>query len=171
MYKPGEETTYSRDEAVSAFTSFYEWLVKLYLPASALKYPPPGGWPEISPEYLAFLKKNDTVVDLLRHLPYIQRDEEFNPYQIYEKTSAVDYNGNYFRNTGVNYKNPVAAEPYNVETVLPSHVATIAKTAAGRDGYFFFLDTERGTMTMCDFQVGPKRATGLEQVCTKPSRF
>ncbi len=71
---------YSRDDVVSVLTSFYEFLVGLHLPASAIKCPPAGGWPDITPEYLAFLKKNDTVVDLIRHIPFIQRDDSFDPY-------------------------------------------------------------------------------------------
>ena len=158
-----KQPTYSRDEVVSTITSFYEWLAKLHLPASAIKYPPPGGWPYITPKYLAFMNKTDTVVDLLRHIPYIERDSEWEPYQIYEKTSVMDYTGEYFRKFSVACKNPHSADPMDVVTALPPHVATIANTSEGRDGYYFFLDTERGTMTMCDFQDGPD-PTELSQV-------
>lgn len=160
-----QSTTYSHDEIVSELTSFYEFLVGLHLPPSALKIPPPGGWPDLTPEYLAFLKKNDTVVDLMQHLPYIRQDQEYTPYQIYEKTCAVDYSGRYFQESATHVPpDPTMAEPIEEETTLPSHVMTLARTPGGRDGYFFFIDTERGTITMCDFQDGRPWPTKLSQV-------
>ncbi len=155
---------YSRDEFISEITSFYQFLVKLHLPSSAIKYPPPGGWPDITPQYLAFLKKNDTVIDLIQHIPFVLRDDNNEPYQIYEKTCAVDYNGRCFKTTAsFNKPSPHVADPLKEETILPSHVMTIANTTGGRDGYYFLLDTERGTITMCDFQIGPE-PTKLSQV-------
>lgn len=166
-----QSTTYSRDEIVSELTSFYEFLVSLHLPPSALKIPPPGGWPRITPAYLSFLNKNDTVVDLIRHIPFIRQDwdERDVPFQIYEKTAAVDYDGEAFRG-GLRYKHPSPdiAGPMEEETTLPAHVMTLAQTRGGRDGYYFFLDTERGTVTMCDFQVGRPSATELSQVGNHP---
>ena len=142
-YAHREKIMYSRDEAVSAITSYYEWLVELYLPSSALKHPLTGGWHKISPEYLAFVKKSDTVM--------AANSQHGDPCQIYEKISAVDYNGNYLRSIGVNYREPTAADPLEVETIIPSHVEMIAHTGSDRDGHYFFLVTERGTMTRCDF--------------------
>ena len=156
------QPTYSRDEVVSALISFYEFLVGLHLPAPAIKYPPPGGWPDITPQYLAFLKKNDIVVDHIRHIPFVQRDNSFEPYQIYEKTSAVDYNGRVSRR-GATFSDTDVADPQEEATVLPSHVVTLADTSGGRDGYFFLFDTERGTITICDFQDGPRNCTELSQ--------
>ena len=42
------QTTYSCDEVVSELTSFYKFLVELYPRSSALKYTPPGGWPDVA---------------------------------------------------------------------------------------------------------------------------
>jgi len=161
-----QSTVYPRDEFISELTSFYEFLVKLHLPSSAIKYPPPGGWPDITPQYLAFLKKNETVIDLIQHMPFIRRDDEFDPYQIYEKTSAVDYNGQDFKKqiTVVSKPSPDIADPMEEATSVPSHVVTLAQTSGGRDGYYILLDTERGTITICDFQIGPRVYTELSQV-------
>lgn len=150
-----KQTRYSRDEVVAALTSFYEFLAGLHLPSSAIKYPPPGGWPNLTPEYLAFMKKNDTVIDLLQHMPYIRDDGEDDEYQIYDKTMAVDYEGKAFRKMAT-FKNPTpdVADPIEEVTTLPSHVVTLAKPAGGVNGYYFFLDTERGTISICDFQDG-----------------
>ena len=71
-----------RGQLVSELTSFYEFLVSLHLPADSLKRPPPGGWPNINQEQLAFLNKNDDVIDVLKHIPYVRQDDDLNPYQI-----------------------------------------------------------------------------------------
>lgn len=151
---------YSRDEVVAELTSFYEFLVGLHLPASAIKYPPPGGWPDISSESLvaiAGLYKSDAAVDLIRHIPFIRRDDMYDPYQIYDHTCCVDYNGKDF----VEQSNE--GDPIEDLTTVSEHVVTLAGTPGGRDGFYFLLDTERGTVTMCDFQVGPSQ-TELSQV-------
>lgn len=105
-------------------------------------------------------------MDLVRHMPFVRRDSAFDgeidPYQIYEQTSAVDYNGQEFRraaSASIRHR----ADPIEEETTIPSHVLTLANTAGGRDGHYIFLDTERGTITICDFQIGPKY-TDLSQV-------
>jgi hypothetical protein len=48
-------------------------------------------------------------------------------------------------------------------TMLPAHVLMIGETY-GRDGHHLFLDTERGTVTVCNFQGGPTTFTDLAQV-------
>lgn len=151
-----DQPPYSRDEFISELTSYYEFLVKMYLPASAIKYPPEGGWPDITPSYLAF--KTETVNDLIRHMPFIRQDRPPAwPYQIYDKTSAVDYNGPEVKaSLSLNPNNPESVDPLREEiTTLPPHVMTFARTSGGRDGFYFFFDTERGTATMADFQYGP----------------
>ncbi|KAM0811636.1 hypothetical protein AB5N19_11992 [Seiridium cardinale] len=41
---------YTCDELLSIISEFYEFLNTFYLPANALKYPPPGGWLDLTPE-------------------------------------------------------------------------------------------------------------------------
>ncbi|KAH0420676.1 hypothetical protein CcaCcLH18_13887 [Colletotrichum camelliae] len=92
-----QEPTYSRDEFVSELKSYYEFLTHLYLPPEVVRYPPPGGWEHITPDFVDsfFLGKNDTVADLMRHIPYVRRDKEddWEPFNIYEKSSQVDFAG------------------------------------------------------------------------------
>lgn len=160
-----DQLVYSRDEVVSELTSFYEFLVGLHLPASAIKHPPAGGWPNITPERLASavpaMKKNDVVLDLIRHIPFVRREGRDEPYQIYEETTAVDYNGVGFQDA------PVSGDPIEEITIVPAHVMTLATTPGGREGYYFFIDTERGTITIMDFQQGPA-PTELTQVGLSP---
>lgn len=155
---------YSRNETVAALSSHYEFLCRIHPPSTVIKYPPPDGWPEITPEYLAFLNKTDTVVDLIRHLPLIQRDKRDDPYQIYEETAAVDCTGKLFHDsTTLRPPDPGICEPLPEISTVPSHVLTLATTRGGRDGHFVLVDTSRGTITICDFQVGGS-ATDLSLV-------
>lgn len=62
---------YSQDVCVAALTSLYESLP--HIASSDIRYPPAEGWPEITQASLQAvgLRKTDQVVELLRHLPYI----------------------------------------------------------------------------------------------------
>lgn len=63
---------YSREETVAAVLSFYQQIIKLpYLDETALLIPPANGWDSIDVEAHKARGKNDTVIDLLRHLPYL----------------------------------------------------------------------------------------------------
>lgn len=158
-----DQHRYSRDEVVAELTSFYKFLTKLYLPSSVVKTPPPEGWPEITAEYLAPLKKTEIVVDLIRHLPFIQRDECEEPYQVYWSTAAVDFAGNYVKRQISQPKPSLdGIEPPEENGRIPSHVLTFATPAEGIHGFYFNIDTERGTIVLCDFVYGP-RQTKLSQ--------
>lgn len=66
---------YSQDEAVAAFTDYFEFLTNMYLDKSFVARPPPGGWPDIvnaDPAVQQALGKTDEVMSLMAHLPYIR---------------------------------------------------------------------------------------------------
>lgn len=76
-----EDISYSREETVASFTSFYELLQKMYLPDGQVIHPPPGGWPSIvnaEPTLVEAFGKSQEVVALLAHLPYIQSQGDWN---------------------------------------------------------------------------------------------
>jgi hypothetical protein len=83
---------YNRDELVAIVTKFYEFLTAFCMPKTALKRPPEGGWPNLTPEATACLNKTEFVNDLLRHLPYITEDgyDQFIT-RIHYKCKVVDY--------------------------------------------------------------------------------
>lgn len=58
--------------------------------SNCIVQPPEGGWPSITQDSLAGLEKTATVIELLRHLPYIKPSEDFNT-EIAFSTSAIDY--------------------------------------------------------------------------------
>ncbi|KAF4552242.1 Hypothetical protein D9617_10g072230 [Elsinoe fawcettii] len=67
---------WTHQEIIDAVRDHYEHLIRLYIPASALKLPPVGGWPNITAEAVAAYGKSDFIVELMRHLPYIENDED-----------------------------------------------------------------------------------------------
>ena len=146
---------YTRDEVIAEITSFYEFLVGLYLPEEALKRPPSGGWTEITADRLAFLEKDDVAIDLLRHLPYIRRDIDLNPYQIYENCACNDYVGEYFEKWALQYQDRDSIEPLdNADaeiTPLPPHVVTLGRAEPDDNGWFILCDTKEGKMLLVDF--------------------
>lgn len=66
-----DEVSYSRDETVAAIRDYYQFLVKMFLDEASVIEPPEGGWPEITADALRGMGKTDTVIELLRRLPYI----------------------------------------------------------------------------------------------------
>ncbi|KAF6792623.1 hypothetical protein CMUS01_16153 [Colletotrichum musicola] len=157
-----QEPTYSRDEFVSELTSYYELLTHLYLPPEAVRYPPPGGWEHITPDFVKsfFLGKNDTVADLMRHIPYVRHDNEdkWDRFEIYEKCAQVDFAGEVVLSLPTKYADEWLFELPDVvyPHPLPPHVFVFGVIPGGRDGHYILVDTERGTIVLIDFQVGWK---------------
>jgi hypothetical protein len=84
----------TRDQLVAIITDFYVFLTKLHIPSSAIKFPPPDGWPNITPETTKDSNKSPIVIDLIKHLPYIEEDDYYNPTFvrfIHYKSEVVNY--------------------------------------------------------------------------------
>ncbi|SMR58194.1 unnamed protein product [Zymoseptoria tritici ST99CH_1E4] len=65
--------TYSREETIAAFRSYYEFLSTMYLDPAFVQTPPDGGvWPGMTVENMRNFGKTDEVVELLGRLPYIR---------------------------------------------------------------------------------------------------
>lgn len=80
-----------RDKVIAAVTDYYEWLLRLHLRPDNLRRPPPGGWPEISPERFKKMGKTDTAIDLLKHLFYVEIDDNVVPLLVWSFSSCCDY--------------------------------------------------------------------------------
>lgn len=142
-----------REELVSELTSFHEFLVGLHLPPDALKRPPPGGWPSINQQQLRYLNKDDDVIDVLKHIPYIRQDEDLEPYQIYEHCVCNDLTGVFFEQYSKEDRDAHITEPIGEE--IDSSIVTLAR-ADSRDGWFIFYHTAQHTIEMVDYQVGKR---------------
>lgn len=135
---------YVREGIIATITNFYEFLTKFPViePDDIVK-PPKQGWPEITAERLAPLSKNEEVIQLLAHLPYISVNEH--EAMVAPSTHMIDYRGPRFlealaagrqNEAGYNYVPPFVD--------LPSHV--ISLTAGRIHGDFLLLDTTDGRL-------------------------
>lgn len=88
---------YNRDQVIAAVTGYYDFLTRLHVEPKDIRRPPPGGWSEISQNAFKSLQKSDTVIDLLKHLPYIENDENFSPILVYTLSGCKDYTGKVFQ--------------------------------------------------------------------------
>ncbi|KAF1944497.1 hypothetical protein EJ02DRAFT_452360 [Clathrospora elynae] len=89
---PTKQPRLTRSQLVTIITDYYVFLTKFYISPSALKYPPPEGWPNITVETTKDLDKAPIVIDLIKHLPYIdeaQANEMVT--NIHYKSDVVDY--------------------------------------------------------------------------------
>ncbi|KAF8211080.1 hypothetical protein K438DRAFT_1808770 [Mycena galopus ATCC 62051] len=80
-----------RDRLVAPIAAHYAFLTTLHLPASAVTHPPPGGWPNITPEICKGLGKTDFAVDVMRYLPYVRHAPHDNLHNIDYKCNVLDY--------------------------------------------------------------------------------
>jgi hypothetical protein len=127
--------SYSRDETIAAVMDYYQFLTKMpFLEPSDILYPPPEGWPQITKERLA--KKSDEVIELLRHLPYVDSRREV--WQIMPDSRPCDY---------VN-KHPKDYKPYTPgDFEFPPWVINL--TFGGRYGKSLMFDTTDGMALEC----------------------
>jgi hypothetical protein len=80
---------YTPEELGAMFLDFYKFLTTLHYDESALKIPPPTGWPQItreSPKFAYF--KSDYTLKVLRHLPYFNKEPLV---QFYPRSELLDF--------------------------------------------------------------------------------
>lgn len=146
-------SSYSRDLAIAAIRSFYIFITNR-LPRldhdvdedgiQVIREPPSTGWPELeADDALAPLGKSATVIDLLRHLPYLA-DDDAGSDLIGPDTRAIRYNGSDVRWCLDRGLVKGTLEPVGAGDV-PAHVAVL--TQGGRYGSWLLLDTEMGELS------------------------
>ncbi|KAI5236667.1 hypothetical protein E4T42_09393 [Aureobasidium subglaciale] len=143
--------------AVDAVRKYYTFLSNDLgaIPSDCIVEPPPEGWPSITQDSLVGLEKTEAVVELLRHMPYIEPSDDYNT-QVAFGTSVIDYRqiGAYKVAEGKRHQFiPVGNKEF------PPHVVVL--TADGEDYYgsLLLLDTEKGTAT--DYQPQAPRKKGV----------
>jgi hypothetical protein len=118
---------YSRDETVNAVLKFYRTIIRHpYLENSALVRPPQGGWSSINVE-----GKNKTVLDLLRHLPYLHSENQYERLLVHWETVPIYYPDDQGRE-----------EIYS----LPAYCIYLTRSV-DREGTNLIIDTNEGTIT------------------------
>jgi len=73
VYQPHEDKILANLRRLLAdpFREYYEFLQRLKFPENSVKYPPPGGWPNIIPENFALYDKTDFAISVLKQFPFI----------------------------------------------------------------------------------------------------
>lgn len=83
-----EETAFAR--IITSVHDFCMFMRDLYVPNDAILIPPVGGWPGTTKESFARLGKSDKVIEVLRHMTYIE-DQHGNKYEFLPETGLFDY--------------------------------------------------------------------------------
>lgn len=79
-------------QLAAMMNDYYTFLTTFYIPSSALKHPPAGGWPNITAEATISLDKSPVVIEVMKHLPYIDEAESGEMItNIHYKSDVVDY--------------------------------------------------------------------------------
>jgi hypothetical protein len=132
----GAAPAYDQTEIVAGLTDFYQFLSTLpYIEPSAILTPPSSGWPIINRENFTELGKNDEVIDLLKHLPYINLTGH--QYVIAPDTYPTDYRGEEFQHDVTKEKLGRCTPLGNVD--FPEWVINL--THGSRDGTYLMLVT------------------------------
>ncbi|PVH84705.1 hypothetical protein DL98DRAFT_452781 [Cadophora sp. DSE1049] len=91
-YIDGRVLAYQPAAIKTALSTYYKALSKLpYIEESDILYPPDSGWPNITASNFAPLGKSESVIELLKHLPYLRNPGKEKGYAISFSTFAIDY--------------------------------------------------------------------------------
>lgn len=121
----------SHSDIVDALTAFYKQVIKHpHLDDAALKIPPSPGWETIDSDALRELGKSEAVMELLRHLPYLEADGRYEKLLVQYETVAIAYTQH--PSTLMEEVNP-----------LPDNCVYLTE-GVDREGYSLILDVEKG---------------------------
>jgi hypothetical protein len=127
---------------VEAVRGYYTFLAEGLgaIPSDCIVDAPEGGWPNITESSLAGLEKTNAVIELLRHLPYIEISSDHNT-QIAFSTIAINYNeyGKYGVAEGTRSEFMPAG---NGE--FPPHVVVLTEEEEDHYGSLLLIDTKNG---------------------------
>jgi hypothetical protein len=121
----------SNPDIIDALTAFYKQIVKHpYLEDAALKIPPSTGWETIDSAALQNLGKSEAVIELLKHLPYLETDGQYDRLLVQYETVAIAYTKKL--TTLMDEVNP-----------LPGNCVYLTE-GVDREGYSLILDAGEG---------------------------
>jgi hypothetical protein len=162
------EVGYSRDATTKAIQDYFSFLTMMYIPTSSILEPPKDGWPEITKESMSAFEKSDEVIELLKHLPYIEESSSPN----WEVQAAPNcYLADYRSSSVASYLKDGRGEDLRVITEglaavgegnVPAHV--VGLTRGGRDDVSFLLDTKLGIIHWLDCPDNQKHRPSREQI-------
>ncbi|CAK7211647.1 hypothetical protein SBRCBS47491_001195 [Sporothrix bragantina] len=145
-----DDIAYSQDECVQAVRDYYHFLTQMYLDEDDFVHPPDdeNGWPSINEENLADVNKDETVLNLLRHLPYVREDPTGggeDDIQVAAFTNITNWPASADLIAAGRYDGEAlrsATEGATLCDILPSHV--VGLTGGPPENNIFLIDTELG---------------------------
>lgn len=134
----------TREKTISSILSFYRLLTQLpYIPSDKLMLPPPTGWPistettkeatGIKATELRNRGKTETVIDVLRHLPYLDQELYGGHWTLADNTLHINY-----------ARGQLYADYLERDTAilpLPGHIIWLTE-GFERAGVYLLLNTE-----------------------------
>ncbi|CAG9957132.1 unnamed protein product [Clonostachys rosea f. rosea IK726] len=150
---------YDRDVIATGLTRYYETLAQMaYFPASLIQHPPGGRWGDgffLPADKVKLLGFNERVVDLLRHLPYLDVDEshEDNCWSVNGRSEPQCYLED----------NPMLNEELSAGKATPENLYAnglfpfpekmpegLVPITGREDGEWWIIDTNAGTVIVYD---------------------
>jgi hypothetical protein len=155
----GDRVLFYEPEAIqTALSAYFHALSRLpYIEASDIVSPSAAGWPNINATNFAPLGKNETVIALLKHLPYLRNPGLPKGYAIAFETFLIDY-------SAVPFTEPLdgdAAERLSPDQYeddkekIKSWVVPLTMSQDQDSGSWWLLDTTDGDLSQ---QVDSKHA-------------
>lgn len=155
---------FDRDKVVGLITAHYELLCSMaYIDRSEILYPPSGGWTkhDLDNDVLRITGRSETVIDLLRHLPYIRSGGYGQDFFI----GPLDTPFNYLRNGRLRHVLDMPSKELSQKTLgelrlmpfdeyAPPRLVTIATGPIGGGGSWWVLDTEESEWRTSSFFAG-----------------
>jgi len=139
---------HKRDILVACIKRHYDLLIRFaYLDPNAILHPPPSGWSDeqLAIDILRSLGRTETVIDLLRHLPYIKVGY-LDRYEIMVETIPINYlrDTKRFRNLTVENCEGKSVHDLYLFLVDANWPASFISLTEGRDGTWWIIDTDEG---------------------------
>lgn len=141
---------FDRDVVVKCIQRHYDLLVRAaYLDPNLIQTPPPEGWSEegIMADVLRELGRSEAVIDLLRHLPYINAPNRgLDRYEIHEETISINYLREYspLKNRTVESCRGKTVDHFDMMPAPADWPSSFISLSQGREATWWIIDTEEG---------------------------
>ncbi|CZT23073.1 uncharacterized protein RCC_08783 [Ramularia collo-cygni] len=151
-------TTPSPAAIITAITTFYAEIAKqTHINEFDLKYPPPTGWPTIDVAGLLASGKTESVIHILRHIPY---------FELWWKNAKVLA---LWDATPIDYTRQRGPGFMDVTVHLPGHCVHLTEMNS-MWGYNLILDVENGTITEYS-TVSPNSNPLISETLPQPQKW
>lgn len=118
----------------------------------------------VTSEKLSFLTRNETVIDLLRHLPYLRAHSHKDPILIYNGCACIDYSNESFVQEMSFFIDPPNDSPHErVTACIEPHMVTLARAHPPTAGFYIFCNTEDGRLELADMTDGSSRKRNAKE--------